>query len=185
MFVLVDLKCLCACLRERERVKGRVSAYLCICMCVWLKVYVYNVVYAESTVSSPWWSTYTQTARYTLLSTLVKCLPPCLCFRFFHQKRKWKIRSCVGEGGGDWWWKWERKSVGEWERETGGRCSHLELLHGYFIRGSAVHTAPFEFIGSRRWRKRWRQTGRVRVRLLTVSYGTCTSSLIIITSKGG
>lgn len=115
--------------------------------------------------------THTQTARYTLLSALVKCPPPCLRLRFFHQKRKWKTRSCMGEGGG-----WLLVKVGEkrvWEREREGGCSHLELLHGTFTGGSAPHTAPFGFIG----RGRWQLAGRVRgraVEMLTVSYGTCT-----------
>lgn len=53
------------------------------------------------------------------VSALVNCPPPCLCFRFFHQKRRWKSRSRVGEGdGGTGERERERKDCG---RRRGGK----------------------------------------------------------------
>lgn len=113
----------------------------CKFVCMSLNGYTCTRVYAESTVSLPWWSTNTQTSRYTLLSALAKCPPPCLCSRFFHQKRKWKTRSCLGEGGctgggSGRVWETERR------REREGRCSHLELLYGTFTRGVSSAQSP-------------------------------------------
>lgn len=103
---------------------------VCVCVC-WKCVYsIYAVVYAELTVSSPWWSTHTQPA---LLSALVKCRSPCPRFRFFHQKRKWKhsLLARGREGSGQLVVEAGEKRVGEREKGEQGH-SHLDLLYGHF-----------------------------------------------------
>lgn len=78
--------------------KREVCVYI-YCLCVCLNMYTHTVVYAESPVSQRT-HTHTQAARYALLSTLVNVLLPASVSEFFHQKRKWKTQSCVGEGRG-------------------------------------------------------------------------------------
>lgn len=82
-------------------------------------------------------------------------LPP----RFFHQKRKWKTRSCMEVGAGrgmeGGWLVVEAGERGVWEREREsgeGGCSHLELLHFHWG-VSSTHGPICGFIGRRRWRE--------------------------------
>lgn len=75
-----------------------VSVWMCVCVC-WKCIYcIYTVVYAELTVSSPWWSTPTQAAKCALLSALVKSLPAPV-WDFFTKKGNGSTHCSHGEGG--------------------------------------------------------------------------------------
>lgn len=132
--------CARKCLRSRGWVKTSVQFEDSLCVC-WKCVHsIYAVVYAELTVSSPWWSTHTQPA---LLSALV-CLPPCPRFRFFHQKRKWKhsLLARGREGSGQLVVEAGEKRVGERERKE-SKDIHIWICSMGTFTGEKVGRGPF------------------------------------------